>query len=192
MRLLRRDGWMLQKCKGESLPLYASYARGSCHSPTPPQRHSDRNAAQRIPASWMGLEEQTIMRYPIVIHKDEDSSFGVTVPDLPGCFSSGDTMDEAFDMAREAIVGHIETLLLDGQAIPEKRTLQEHQVSADFVDGVWGLVDVNVDALKLSGKSERVNITVPAHALTIIDEAATRAGESRSRFLVRAALSVIE
>ncbi len=91
-------------------------------------------------------EEQTLVRYPIVIHKDEDSKFGVTVPDLPGCFSSGDTMDEAFDMAREAIVGHIETLLLDGQAVPAKRTLQEHQVDDDFVDGVWGLVDVNVDA----------------------------------------------
>ena len=132
------------------------------------------------------------MRYPIVIHKDEDSSFGVTVPDLPGCFSGGDTLDEAFDMAREAIVGHIETLLLGGQPVPAKRPMQEHQANADFSRGVWGIVDVNIDALKLSGKSERINITVPAQALTIIDQAAARAGESRSRFLVRAALSTIE
>ena len=132
------------------------------------------------------------MRYPIVIHKDEDSSYGVTVPDLPGCFSGGDTLDDAFGMAREAIVGHIETLLLDGQSVPAKRPMQEHQDKVDFAEGVWGLVDVNIDALKLSGKSERVNISVPAHALAIIDEAATRAGESRSRFLVRTALSVIE
>ena len=132
------------------------------------------------------------MRYPIVIHKDENSSYGVTVPDLPGCFSGGDTLDDAFDMAREAIVGNIETLLLDGQTVPAKRPMQEHQANAGFSKGVWGLVDVNIDALKLSGKSERVNITVPAQALAIIDEAATRSGESRSRFLVRAALSVIE
>ncbi len=138
------------------------------------------------------MEEQTIMRYPIVIHKDVDSIFGVTVPDLPGCFSGGDILDEAFDMAREAIVGHIETLLLDGQAVPAKRPMQEHQANADFSKGVWGMVDVNIDALKLSGKSERVNITVPAQALAIVDEAARRSGESRSRFLVRAALSVIE
>ena len=138
------------------------------------------------------MEEQTIMLYPIVIHKDEHSSYGVTVPDLPGCFSGGDTMDDAFDMAREAIVGHIETLLLDGQTVPKRRSLQVHQANTDFADGVWGLVDVNVNALKLSGKSERVNITIPARALTIIDEAATRAGESRSRFLVRAALNIIE
>ncbi len=52
------------------------------------------------------------MRYPVVIHKDPGSSYGVTVPDLPGCFSGGDTLDEAFDNAREAIVGHIETFYL--------------------------------------------------------------------------------
>ena len=55
------------------------------------------------------------MRYPIVIHKDPDSDYGVTVPDLPGCFSGGDTMDEAIDMAHEAILGHIEGLLMDGE-----------------------------------------------------------------------------
>ncbi len=46
------------------------------------------------------------MRYPIVIHKDEGSCYGVTVPDLPGCFSAGYTLDETFEMAREAIEGH--------------------------------------------------------------------------------------
>ena len=32
--------------------------------------------------------------YPVVIHKDKKSAFGVTVPDLPGCFSAGATLDE--------------------------------------------------------------------------------------------------
>ena len=35
------------------------------------------------------------MRYPVVVHKDPNSDYGVTVPDLPGCFSAGETMDEA-------------------------------------------------------------------------------------------------
>ena len=34
------------------------------------------------------------MRYPVVIHKDENSDFGVMVPDIPGCYSAGDTYDE--------------------------------------------------------------------------------------------------
>ena len=39
------------------------------------------------------------MRYPIVIHQDPESSYGVTVPDLPGCFSGGETLDAALAMA---------------------------------------------------------------------------------------------
>ncbi len=44
------------------------------------------------------------MRYPIAIESgDETHAFGVVVPDLPGCFSAGDTLDEAIQMAKEAI-----------------------------------------------------------------------------------------
>ena len=131
------------------------------------------------------------MRYPIVIHKDEGSSYGVTVPDLPGCFSGGDTLDEAFDMAREAIVGHIETLLMAGQQVPQQHPMSVHQNNPDFADArIWALVDV--DLAKLSGKSIRVNITMPARVLAIVDEAATRTGDSRSGLLTRAVLQHIE
>ena len=126
------------------------------------------------------------MRYPVVIHKDEGSSYGVTVPDLPGCFSGGDTLDDAFDMAREAIVGHIETLLMDGHPIPENAPLEMHQANQDYTEGIWGLVDVDVS--KLSDKTVRVNVTMPARVLAIIDEAAVREGESRSGLLTRAVL----
>ena len=126
------------------------------------------------------------MRYPVVIHKDEGSSYVVTVPDLPGCFSGGDTLDGAFDMAREAIAGHIETLLIDGEPIPENAPLEMHQANQDYTDGIWGLVDVDVS--KLSDKTVRVNVTMPAHVLAIIDEAAIREGESRSGLLTRAVL----
>ena len=37
------------------------------------------------------------MRFPVVLHSDNGVRFGVTVPDLPGCFSNGDTFDEALD-----------------------------------------------------------------------------------------------
>ena len=39
------------------------------------------------------------MRYAVVIHKDVESTYGVTVPDLPGCFSAGDTLEEAVESA---------------------------------------------------------------------------------------------
>ena len=112
------------------------------------------------------------MRYPIVVHTDDGSSYGVTVPDLPGCFSGGDTLD------------------MDGQSVPEQRPLQDHQANPDFGGGIWGLVDV--DMSKLSSETVRVNITMPARVLAIVDAAATREGESRSGLLTRTALEHIE
>ena len=99
------------------------------------------------------------MRYPIVIHKDPDSDYGVTVPDLPGCFSAGSTMDEAIEMARESIIGHIETLLMDAQPIPDKSPLEVHLEDEFYADGIWALVDV--DLSELSCKSVQVSITLP-------------------------------
>ena len=130
------------------------------------------------------------MRYPIVIHKDPDSDYGVTVPDLPGCFSAGDTMDEAVEMAHEAITGHIETLLMVGLPIPELRSLQEHQADPDFADGIWALVDI--DLSKISVKTVQVNIAFPEPVLAMIDEAAARERETRSGLLTRAVLSHID
>ncbi len=58
------------------------------------------------------------MRYPVVMHKDPESDYGVTVPDLPGCFSAGDTLDESLHEVVEAIECHLEGLLLDSEPIP--------------------------------------------------------------------------
>ena len=65
------------------------------------------------------------MKYHVVIHKDPGSSYGVTVPDLPGCFSGGDTFEEALSSVREAIECHIEGILMDGDSIPEKKALAD-------------------------------------------------------------------
>ena len=129
------------------------------------------------------------MRFPIVIHKDEGSSYGVTVPDLPGCFSGGESLEEALTASEEAILSHIEVLLMDGESVPKHRPLDEHQANEDYADGVWALVDADVS--KLSGKSVRVNITLPERVLAIVDEAAKREGETRSGYLVRAALGYV-
>ena len=87
------------------------------------------------------------MRYAVVIHKDVASAYGVTVPDLPGCFSSGDTFGEAVESAHEAISFHLEGLLMDGEAIPARESLETHQASEHYKGGIWTFV--NVDASKL-------------------------------------------
>jgi predicted RNase H-like HicB family nuclease len=129
------------------------------------------------------------MRYPIVIHKDPDSDYGVTVPDIPGCFSAGNTMDEAMQNASEAIECHIEGLLIDGDDIPSPMPMEFHHVNPDFKDGIWGIVPV--DLSKLSGKSKRINISIPERLLQKIDAKAKSLGENRSSFLLAAALEHI-
>ena len=126
------------------------------------------------------------MRYPLVIHKDPESDYGVTVPDLPGCFSAGTTLDEALENTREAIECHLEGLMLDGEPLPEPSPIEVHQGNPDYTGGVWAVVEA--DLSKLSSKTKRVNITLPERVLAMIDEAAEREGESRSGFLARAAL----
>ncbi len=130
------------------------------------------------------------MRFPIVIHKEAGSGYGVTVPDLPGCFSAGDTLEGAIESSREAIACHIEGLLLDGEPVPERASLEMHRANEDYRNGVWALV--SVDVAKLSGKTTRVNITLPERVLAIVDQAAVREGESRSGLLARAALSYVQ
>ncbi len=129
------------------------------------------------------------MRYPVVIHKDPASAYGVTVPDLPGCFSAGDTLDEALSEVVEAIECHLEGLLLDGEPIPMPGNLEEHQHHPDYADGVWAYV--TVDLAQLSGKTRRVNITLPERILSLMDKYATEHGATRSGFIAEAALAYI-
>jgi len=121
------------------------------------------------------------MRYPVVIHKDPESDYGVTVPDLPGCFSAGDTMDEALQEVIEAIECHLEGLLLDGEPIPLPKTIEHHQINPDYSGGVWAFV--TVDVTKISGKTRRVNITLPERVLGLMDKYASEHGETRYKFI---------
>lgn len=130
------------------------------------------------------------MQYPLVIHKDADSDFGVTVPDLPGCFSAGSTVQEAMVMAREAILGHIEALMETDQPVPESRPLEEHLRNPDFKDAcLWALVDV--DLSNLPGRTKRINISMNERVLAIVDQFARESGESRSGLLQRAVVAYL-
>ncbi len=129
------------------------------------------------------------MRYPVVIHKDPESDYGVTVPDLAGCFSAGETLDEALSEVVEAIECHLEGLLMDGEPIPPPGTIEYHRRNADYQEGVWALVEV--DVTKISGKTKRVNITLPERVLNLMDKYASEHGESRSGLITQAAIEYI-
>ena len=127
------------------------------------------------------------MRYPIAIEPgDEKHAYGVIVPDLPGCFSAGDTLDEAIANAEEAIL-----LFLEDEDAPAAHpsTLETLRAQKKYRGLTWAVA--NVDMSRLSTKAVRINITVPDRVLTQIDSYATRHGETRSGFLTRAAVAAM-
>ena len=80
--------------------------------------------------------------YIALIHKDADSDYGVSFPDLPGVITAGSNLDEARKMATEALAFHLEGLAEDGEAVPEPSSLEEIMAIAENRDGVAVLIEV--------------------------------------------------
>lgn len=125
--------------------------------------------------------------YIALIHKDSDSDYGVSFPDLPGCVTAGVTLEEARALAPEALALHIAGMIEDGEALPAPSSLTEIMEDRANKDAVALLVP----APNKSPKTVRVNITLPEDALQEIDAYAEREGFTRSGFIVRAAKKAI-
>jgi predicted RNase H-like HicB family nuclease len=90
------------------------------------------------------------MRFPIAIEPGtKKHAYGVTVPDLPGCFSAGDTLDEAIAGAREAILLHVEGLLDDGQPVPTPLAIDVHHAKRELKGRIWSFVNVDPTQTKI-------------------------------------------
>ena len=125
------------------------------------------------------------MKYPIAIEIGDDATaYGVVVPDLPGCFSAGDTLEEAIANAPEAIAMWLESAIERGETAPVPQSIETHR--GQFDGWVWAVVDV--DLSRIADKAERINITMPSRLLARVDARANATGETRSGFLARAAL----
>ena len=88
------------------------------------------------------------MRYPIVIYKDPDSDYGMMVPDLPGCYTFGDTIADVLTQAIEAIELHLQGMLLDGDPIPESKDIAFHENNPEYADGVWKTITIKFPELR--------------------------------------------
>lgn len=120
------------------------------------------------------------MRHYIgVVHQDGDSAFGVHFPDVPGCFSAADELDDLLANSSEALALHLE-----GEVLPEARTLEavreDADVARDLREGAFLLA---VPVIRLSGRSAKANITMDAGLLAAVDATARERGLTRSAFL---------
>ena len=63
-----------------------------------------------------------------------DEAVGVWFPDLPGCISGGDDIDEALENAPEALGFYAQELIADGRQLPAPRTLDELKADPEFAE----------------------------------------------------------
>jgi predicted RNase H-like HicB family nuclease len=126
------------------------------------------------------------MRFPIAIELgDEHHAYGVTFPDVEGCFSAGDTYDEAIDNALEALQGHLEVAVEFGDPIPRAGTVEQHKDNPIFKGYSWAFVEV--DMTPYLGQSKKINVTLPEYLIHRIDSVSS----NRSKFLADAALKAL-
>jgi predicted RNase H-like HicB family nuclease len=123
-----------------------------------------------------------MMRYPILIEEGSDTTaFGVVVPDLPGCFSAGDSLDEALDAAREAAAAWIDAALDAGMPVPSPTKLEDARRLSGYEGWTVGVVDL--DQALFDDSIERVNITLPKRILRRLDDLAAARHQSRGAFI---------
>ncbi|MFW5437103.1 type II toxin-antitoxin system HicB family antitoxin [Paenibacillus apiarius] len=97
--------------------------------------------------------------YPAVFSPGEpdEGGYTVTFPDLPGCISEGDTIEEALHMAKDALGGHLYLMEDDHDNIPQPSKPDSIQLEAgEFVS----LIQVNTDFVRERIRNKAVNKTV--------------------------------
>jgi predicted RNase H-like HicB family nuclease len=115
-----------------------------------------------------------------IIHKDKNSDYGVSFPDFPGCITAGITLDEAMEMAQEALRGHIEVMHEYGDALPAKPMTLDSAKKHEFAADADMFIAVEAP---MPSKPVRVNVMLDRNLLQRIDKIAT----NRSAFLSEAA-----
>lgn len=127
-------------------------------------------------------------RYFAIVRKAPDSDYGVEFPDLPGCFTAGATIDEAREMAAEALRLHLDSMADDGEPVPPPSNLGaigQMLMEQDRGDDFCAVVEMAAESP--TRHAVRINVTLDERLLNQIDQVARQRGMSRSAFLAEAA-----
>lgn len=117
--------------------------------------------------------------YTAIIHKDDDSAYGLTFPDLPGCFTAADTWDEIPALAAEAL-----DLWFEDQPDVQPASLDEIRNRPDVAaEMAAGAALMSVPYIAADAALARVNISIERGLLRAIDETAKARKMTRSSFL---------
>jgi len=127
-------------------------------------------------------------QYVAVVEKDPDSAFGIWFPDVEGCFSAGDTLEEASVNAAEALRQHVEALESAGRAVQAARPIDDVVRDKDVRKATSaGALLLAIPLLSDAGRTVRINVSLDKGLVDQIDTAASKRGLTRSAFLSQAA-----
>ena len=125
------------------------------------------------------------MKFPAVIHTNDDKDFGIFLPDIPGVFSSEASFEECLKNVQDAV-----ELVCEAKGIkelPQPSSLADIMASESAKDG-W-VMPADIDTSFLNNKTIRISLSLPEYLVARIDKRAHQAGMTRSAYMVQSALS---
>lgn len=123
--------------------------------------------------------------YIAVVKKSKSSHYAVIFPDFSGCVTAGRTLEEAKELAAEALQFHVDGMIEDKEEIPQALTLDK--IKRKYKNAEAFLV---IEA-KIPTKATRINITVEEGFLRKLDKYLETHDGNRSSFFVEAAKRVM-
>jgi predicted RNase H-like HicB family nuclease len=133
--------------------------------------------------------------YQALIVQDEadglPDGFGVVFPDLPGCTSAGDTVEQAYEHAFEALALHVEGMIEEGAVLPEPSPFNA-PLPAWLADAPGRIERAVLVPVKLPGRAMRISVTMEQGLLSRLDAMAAASGETRSGYIAQAVRERIE
>jgi predicted RNase H-like HicB family nuclease len=131
--------------------------------------------------------ETNLTYYIGLVHKEKDSAFGVQFPDVPGCYSAADDMEDVIGNAIEAL-----GLWAEDTAPPSPRSYEQIVADADVAaELAAGAFLISVPLTENDMRVVSANVSMERGVLKAIDAAAKRRKLTRSAFLVQAARNEI-
>jgi predicted RNase H-like HicB family nuclease len=122
-----------------------------------------------------------------IIEGSDKPGYGVFFPDLPGCTSGGDTIEEAARNAEEALGLHLRGMIEDGEEIPVATAPENIESDPEVKEVARMLVRGEVPA-----RAVRLNISLDDNLILKIDRAAQARSMTRSGFIAQATRKALE
>ncbi|MBN9496115.1 MAG: type II toxin-antitoxin system HicB family antitoxin [Alphaproteobacteria bacterium] len=116
--------------------------------------------------------------YIAIIEGGDTPGYSVFFPDLPGCASGGDTIDEAIGNAHEALNLHLSGMAADNDPIPEPSPFEDIEVDPEVREVARVLIPAEI-----SGRTVRLNISLDEGIVALADRKATARGYTRSGYI---------